>query len=498
MLRSRFARGRKGAVSVLFASSVIAMLMMVGLSVDYSFYNEAQTQLNMAADSASIHAVRMAVQAVLQQQSNYVAQGVAAGQQWFIAQAGNVTQAKYVDSPTGLPTVTVSFSSATNLMTATVNYTGLVTTHFGGLFPVKWQNWPNWGIAGSATAVESTQTFIEFDMLLDNSSSMLIAATSGGIAQMNAATPCSAAAATAGQGADSAYSWYYNKTTSYGGPNNNSSTKESNATTTTYIPYGYGTFTYTARSGTVAANELIPPTTPVTGECNPSFTGSTTAPTNQCAYIASMTNIITKNGYAQCASASGTITGGGPGYYNINNVAGRFKTCPQAPCAFCLPLGSRFRVPPIRPIITALRAKNGIQLRFDVVQTSAASVVQSLINYLPSSPVPGAVPYRRSYTFNTALGTLYSSPIWPITAATETLELNTAMAGHQQLSDTGGGRFGGYRFSGLDGDSRLDAEQCRERLDLHPGAEKTSLSWTDGMQDYNAATGPVARADHHR
>ena len=61
MLASRkrhqtLAANRRGVVSLIFASAVVVLLMLIGLSINYSFYNDAQTELNMAADAASIHA----------------------------------------------------------------------------------------------------------------------------------------------------------------------------------------------------------------------------------------------------------------------------------------------------------------------------------------------------------------------------------------------------------------------------------------------------------
>ena len=55
------ASGRQGAVSIMFATAIIPLTMSVGLAVDYGFYVQALAQSTMAADSAAIHAVRIAV-----------------------------------------------------------------------------------------------------------------------------------------------------------------------------------------------------------------------------------------------------------------------------------------------------------------------------------------------------------------------------------------------------------------------------------------------------
>jgi hypothetical protein len=419
--------GRKASVSVLFATSFVTLLMMVGLAVDYSFYNEAETQLGLAADSAAMHAVRIAVQAVQQQQSNYAAQGQAAGSAWFYAQAGSVPQLKLLNPPS----VQVYFNTSNNLLTATVSYTGVVVTHFGALFPGHWQNWPNWGIAGNATAVISAETYIEFDFLADNSSSMLIASTAAGIAAMDNLTPCSTQSATAYQTIDSAYSWVYNPTTLYGGPNNNSSQRPANAqSSTTYIPYGYGVFSYSNTSrGTTNVNEVLPTTSPQVGSCDPNFTGPTSGTGNQCPYVPAKNNIIHTNGYGQCANANNVPTGGGPGNYVDSHGALQTNgtNVPQAPCAFACHYAAVANGQTYSNDYYGLARQNNVQLRFDVVQSSMETVIQSLINFLPNSPVPA--PFKVGvYSFNSTFGSIYTPPNSVTTASAETAELNAALA----------------------------------------------------------------------
>jgi len=51
---------RRGAVAMLFAISVVPLAMAVGLASDYSVYVKVQSQLNLAADTAAMQAVRVA------------------------------------------------------------------------------------------------------------------------------------------------------------------------------------------------------------------------------------------------------------------------------------------------------------------------------------------------------------------------------------------------------------------------------------------------------
>ena len=177
--RSGLGRDPQGAVSIIFATTAVPLMMAVGLSVDYSFYIQAQSQLSLAADCGAIHAVRVA-------SSNYLSgltyalagvNGAQAGQQWFNAQLG-ILQTGTV---TNLNIPPVPFNTTTSTFTSTVSYTASVPTHFGGLFHIK-----TWNAVGSASATIATNSFVNVDFLLDNSSSMLIGATEGDIQRLAA------------------------------------------------------------------------------------------------------------------------------------------------------------------------------------------------------------------------------------------------------------------------------------------------------------------------
>jgi Flp pilus assembly protein TadG len=495
---------REGAVSVLFATAVVAMLMIVGLSVDYAFYDEAEMQLNMAADAAAMHAVRVAVQAIIKNQSNYVAQGQAAGQQWFLAQAGTIPQAKVVNTPS----ISVGFNSSNNLVTAQVSYTGVVATHFGGIFPAVWTNWPNLGVAGGATAVQSAETYIQINFLLDNSSSMLIAADNSGIGIMNQITPCSTQAAGSLQNMDGTYSWVYNTTPAYGGPNNNSSSTAACATSTTYVPYGFGTMpSYQAKinngncggskATTAYANELVPPTNTVQGGCDSRFSGGSTL----CPYVPQLLNLkvtaTTTGSYAQCVDANGQPRGGiTTNYYPVSPTTDKTTVkqntnTPAAPCAFACHWTSS-----LQPGTNytndyyGLARQNNITLRFDVVQNAAETVVNDLINYLPQSLVPA--PFSVGvYTFGNSLTTVYSPPSTPVTTASaENTELSAALSAIQAFETP---------VVTNDGDTNWPAAMTSMAGILNTSGNGTSSAnarvnlfiVTDGSADYVGSSGRV-------
>jgi Flp pilus assembly protein TadG len=43
---------RRGAVAVMFALCALPLVAMVGLAIDFSFYIQARSQLNLAVDAA--------------------------------------------------------------------------------------------------------------------------------------------------------------------------------------------------------------------------------------------------------------------------------------------------------------------------------------------------------------------------------------------------------------------------------------------------------------
>ena len=81
------------------------------------------------------------------------------------------------------PTVTITTSSNSLTRTAAVSYTANSTNNFSGVLGKT-----SWPISGSATASASVAPNINFYLLLDNSPSMAIAATTSGINTMVANT----------------------------------------------------------------------------------------------------------------------------------------------------------------------------------------------------------------------------------------------------------------------------------------------------------------------
>ncbi len=166
----RFRRDDGGSMAIMMGLTAIPLIFAVGAGIDYGTANMAKAKLDAVADTAALSAVDH--QAITGTPA--AAQGTA--QNTFNAEAVNI------------PNVTVSNVSATVTdsttgRTAVVNYTATKSNMFMGIF-----GYPTTTIAGSSTAQAGLTTNIDFYLLLDNSPSMNIAATSAGITTMVAAT----------------------------------------------------------------------------------------------------------------------------------------------------------------------------------------------------------------------------------------------------------------------------------------------------------------------
>jgi Flp pilus assembly protein TadG len=197
---TRFARNRRGAVMIIFALCLLPLVAMVALAIDYSFYAEAKSQIQLAADAAATHAVRTAAATYSTElnqtnptidpgtaQTDAVAAGQTAGREWFQAQVGQLITA-YVpgDNIVGtLPTVKVTPTTNPTGFSASVQYLGLYPPFFNGIFH---QNTP-WTITGTSGA-QAQYSYVQIMMMIDASQSMLIGATQADINTMSYNSVC--------------------------------------------------------------------------------------------------------------------------------------------------------------------------------------------------------------------------------------------------------------------------------------------------------------------
>jgi len=172
-LSQRFVDDRSASVAATFAVALIPAMYVIGLGIDYTSAAQRRTQLNAIADSAALAAVTPAMMA----QGD--AQSLQAAQQTFNSQAAALPGVLY--DPANL-TVTVQDSGIHR--TVAVSYTAASHTLFASLIGET-----TIPISGLAQATTTVPPNIDFYLLLDNSPSMAVAATTAGINTMVANTP---------------------------------------------------------------------------------------------------------------------------------------------------------------------------------------------------------------------------------------------------------------------------------------------------------------------
>jgi len=375
----RLGRDGSGATSVLFAIILVPLLLIVGLAVDFSFYIQAEAQLNLAADSAAMHAVRAASMAT-SNGTTYTNAGLLAGQQWFAAQAEVVPGVTLTGTGSPLP-VSVSVNYTAPTYTATVSYTGTMNTIFGRIAGVK-----TWPVGGTATAVVA-DSFVDIGIMIDTSSSMLIGATASDVAIMNATTPCAKVVINGSANGHSMtnYAYFLN------GPSHAYGSGPQGAT----IGYDVGDImpTYTGYLGNAPS--------PSTQFCDPNYSPG-------CAYPPGI--IYGPNAEYYLSKATGSNSAGacnnGGGY---TGAAG--PNTPQAPCALaCHQNTNGGDLYAVARATTNPTTGNPVQLRLDVVQAAAQNVIQAMEQY---SPAPQTLLGIGLYTFNSSF-----QPLYPCTSTT--------------------------------------------------------------------------------
>lgn len=175
----RLWRDRRAGVALLFALSVVPIIGLLGLAIDFGYASQARTGLNAAADAAALASAKSAADAFTAKQSGYIAVGNAAGLEWFKAQAAGV---QGVTTAAGSPSVNVVQNGA--VFTSTVSYKGSVKPFIAPMFGVS-----SLSVGGLSSATITTTPYTAVTFLLDNSSSMLIASTQAGVNKLNSLTP---------------------------------------------------------------------------------------------------------------------------------------------------------------------------------------------------------------------------------------------------------------------------------------------------------------------
>jgi Flp pilus assembly protein TadG len=174
----RFIGDRKGNVAIIFALSIIPCIFLTGMALDFTSATQKRVILNAAADAAALAAVTPTMMGETSSQAQTAATNI------FNATASSVTAVTSVT-----PTVAVASTNGGLTRTVTVSYTAKSTNSFPNVLGlVTGTAEASWSISGSSQATSSTSPNINFYLLLDNSPSMDIAATTSGINTMVAAT----------------------------------------------------------------------------------------------------------------------------------------------------------------------------------------------------------------------------------------------------------------------------------------------------------------------
>lgn len=173
-LFARFVCDRRGNIAVIFALALVPLLSFVGAAVDYSLAARAKTKLAAALDTAVLVATA---------KSEITKSASAAQSDALNAFAGQM-------SAQGLTTnsVSINVSDSVTTRTATGAATTVVTTYFMGLVGYK-----TLGVSATSTAAASLPAYIDFYVLLDNSPSQGIGATTADMTKLQNATSDSCA-----------------------------------------------------------------------------------------------------------------------------------------------------------------------------------------------------------------------------------------------------------------------------------------------------------------
>jgi Flp pilus assembly protein TadG len=168
----RIAGDRKGNVAIIFAFSLMPIALLTGMGVDYTVATQKKTMLDAAADAAALAGVTPTLMALPPSAS------ITAAQNMFNSQVSIIPSLNYASA-----NLSVNAQDNGLKRTVTVSYTASSPNSFAGVLGQT-----AWPLGGSSTATASVAPNIDFYLLLDNSPSMAIAATTAGINTMVANT----------------------------------------------------------------------------------------------------------------------------------------------------------------------------------------------------------------------------------------------------------------------------------------------------------------------
>lgn len=166
----RFSAAQGGNVALTFAIAIIPICCFAGAAIDYSDANWVKSKLDAAADAAAISAVAQASLALTTNEAETTAINL------FNANASSVVRTK-------IKSIAVKVQDGKNGRTAVVKYTAKVSTAIMGLVGIN-----KITLHGTSSAAAGIPPYADFYLLLDNSPSMGVGATTSDIDTMVANT----------------------------------------------------------------------------------------------------------------------------------------------------------------------------------------------------------------------------------------------------------------------------------------------------------------------
>ncbi len=167
-------RDRRGNVAIITALLMIPLTGMAALAIDVGNAVSARASLDAAADSAALLATTVASNQYLAGMANPTAAAKTAAGQRFSAQAGSI------DSVT-LGTVSVGVTQSGAQFASTVTYTAGYQTALASVVGIDTIT-----LRGVSASSLSVNPYVDIQVLMDVSASMLIAATPADITAMEA------------------------------------------------------------------------------------------------------------------------------------------------------------------------------------------------------------------------------------------------------------------------------------------------------------------------
>jgi len=160
----------------MFAIAAIPLIGAIGAAIDYAHAATVRTQLLAAADAASLGSVRKSSAAMTAATSMSSDGPIAAG----ATEATKLFNSEIVGAKGyTLNSVTATVTKTGTNITSKVDFSAQVPMSFMGLF-----GFSNVTIGGSSTAANNMPLFIDFYLLLDNTPSMGVGATTADITTM--------------------------------------------------------------------------------------------------------------------------------------------------------------------------------------------------------------------------------------------------------------------------------------------------------------------------